>query len=65
MSLLPGQLLLAPDCPLRASPATTHEQTGKSLSLYQQQETFSLLKEQRPSLKSVHSQVTAECGRTD
>jgi putative transposase len=35
----------------------TYEQTGKTLSLYQQQDTFSLLKEQRPSLKGVHSQV--------
>lgn len=33
------------------------EQEGKSLSLYQQQETFSILKAERPSLKSVHSQV--------
>lgn len=36
---------------------TTYEQTGKTLSLYEQQETFSLLKEQRPLLKGVHSQV--------
>jgi putative transposase len=36
---------------------TTYEQTGKNLSLYQQQDTFSLLKEQRPTLKKVHSQV--------
>jgi putative transposase len=33
------------------------EQEGKSLSLYQQQETFSMLKQERPSLKNVHSQV--------
>jgi putative transposase len=33
------------------------EQEGKSLSLYGQQETFSQLKEERPSLKGVHSQV--------
>ncbi|HLI89281.1 MAG TPA: RNA-guided endonuclease TnpB family protein [Ktedonobacteraceae bacterium] len=33
------------------------EQEGKSLSLYQQQETFSVLKTERPSLKGVHSQV--------
>src|SRR5205814_1787555 len=33
------------------------EQERKSLTLYQQQETFSILKQQRPSLKSVHSQV--------
>ena len=36
---------------------TTYEREGKSLSLYQQQDTFSLLKEQRPTLKGVHSQV--------
>jgi hypothetical protein len=36
---------------------TAYEQEGKSLSLSQQQETFSVLKQQRPSLKSVHSQV--------
>jgi putative transposase len=33
------------------------EQEGQSLSLYQQQETFSLLKHERPSLKTVHSQI--------
>ncbi len=33
------------------------EQEGVSLSLYQQQETFSILKQERPSLKGVHSQV--------
>lgn len=33
------------------------EQEGKSLSLYQQQETFAILKQERPSLKSVHSQI--------
>jgi putative transposase len=33
------------------------EQERKSLALYQQQETFSILKQERPSLKSVHSQV--------
>ncbi len=33
------------------------EQESKSLSLYGQQETFPMLKEERPSLKSVHSQV--------
>src|ERR1700730_15111515 len=33
------------------------EQEGQSLALYQQQETFSILKQERPSLKSVHSQV--------
>jgi len=36
---------------------TSYEQEGKRLSLYGQQDTFSLLKEQRPSLKGVHSQV--------
>jgi putative transposase len=35
----------------------TYEQTGKGLSCYEQQSTYSMLKEQRPSLKSVHSQV--------
>jgi putative transposase len=35
----------------------TFEQDGKSLSLYQQQETFSILKAERPTLKDVHSQV--------
>ena len=34
-----------------------YEQDGKSLSLYQQQETFPILKAERPSLKQVHSQV--------
>jgi putative transposase len=33
------------------------EQDGSSLALYQQQETFSILKHERPSLKRVHSQV--------
>src|SRR5271157_4272740 len=35
----------------------TYKQEGVSLSLYQQQETFSLLKQERPPLKEVHSQV--------
>src|SRR6202035_2456781 len=35
----------------------TWEQEGQSLSLYQQQETFSILKHERPSLKTVHSQM--------
>src|SRR6266849_2661999 len=35
----------------------TYEQDGTSLSLYQQQETFSILKGERPTLKDVHSQV--------
>jgi putative transposase len=34
-----------------------YEQEGKSLSCYGQQATFPMLKQQRPSLKSVHSQV--------
>src|SRR5216683_3253316 len=34
-----------------------YEQEGTSVSLYQQQETFSRLKQERPRLKSVHSQV--------
>src|SRR5438105_1543300 len=33
------------------------EQEGTSLSLYQQQATFSILKQERPSLKGVHSQI--------
>jgi putative transposase len=36
---------------------TTYEQTGKGLSLYEQQKTFSVLKAERPSLDTVHSQV--------
>jgi putative transposase len=36
---------------------TSYEQEGKSWSLYEQQDTFSLLKVERPSLKGVHSQV--------
>jgi putative transposase len=34
-----------------------YEQTGKGLTCYQQQSTYSILKEQRPSLNQVHSQV--------
>ena len=34
-----------------------YEQTGQGLTRYQQQATFSLLKQQRPSLERVHSQV--------
>src|SRR6266567_2426094 len=34
-----------------------YEQDGLSLSLYQQQATFPLLKQERPSLATVHSQV--------
>jgi len=36
---------------------TAYEQEGKSLSLYEQQETFGVLKAERTSLKTVHSQV--------
>jgi putative transposase len=36
---------------------TTYEQEGKSLTCYGQIDTLGLLKEQRPSLKHVHSQV--------
>jgi putative transposase len=36
---------------------TAFEQDGKGLSLYQQQKTFSILKQARPSLDTVHSQV--------
>ena len=35
----------------------TYQHTGKGLSLYQQQETFPRLKQERPSLERVHSQV--------
>src|SRR5581483_6181961 len=34
-----------------------YEQTGKGLSCYQQQATYPILKAERPSLSSVHSQV--------
>src|SRR5436853_1249195 len=34
-----------------------YEQMGKGLSLYRQQATFPILKQERPSLKTVHSQV--------
>ena len=36
---------------------TAYEQEGKSLTCYGQQATYPMLKEQRPSLNSVHSQV--------
>lgn len=36
---------------------TAYEERGESLSLYAQQETFSVLKQERESLKGVHSQV--------
>jgi putative transposase len=35
----------------------TYEQTGKGLTLYQQLNTFPLLKQERPALSDVHSQV--------
>ena len=35
----------------------TYEHTGQHLHLYQQQATFSVLKQERPSLRHVHSQV--------
>ncbi len=35
----------------------TYEQTGNGLSCYQQQSTYPILKEERPSLSNVHSQV--------
>ena len=41
-----------------------YEQEGKSLSCYEQQSTYPMLKSQRPSLGIVHSQVTAECRGT-
>src|SRR5207248_4528738 len=36
---------------------TAYEQEGKSLSCYEQQATYPLLKYERPSLNMVHSQV--------
>jgi putative transposase len=36
---------------------STYEQDGKSLSCYQQQATYPILKQARPSLNGVHSQV--------
>jgi putative transposase len=36
---------------------SAYEQEGQGLSLYQQQKTFSILKQARPSLDTVHSQV--------
>ena len=36
---------------------TTYEQTGKGLSCYGQQATYPMLKQERPSLNTVHSQV--------
>ena len=34
-----------------------YEQRGESLWLYQQQATFAILNQERPSLKTVHSQI--------
>ena len=42
---------------LLAERKDAYEQTGKGPSLYEQQETFGLVKAQRPSLIGVHSQV--------
>jgi len=42
---------------LLAERKNTYEQEKKSLSLYEQQETFGILKAARPTLKGVHSQV--------
>jgi putative transposase len=42
---------------LLAQRTTTYEQTGKGLTLYQQHATYPVLKQERPSLATVHSQV--------
>ena len=42
---------------LLASRKNAYEQDGKGLTCYQQQATYPMLKEQRPSLNGVHSQV--------
>ena len=42
---------------LLAKRKETYEHTGKGLTLYGQQSTFSILKQERPSLDTVHSQV--------
>jgi putative transposase len=42
---------------LLAERKAVYEQTGRGLTLYQQQATFPILKQERPSLASVHSQV--------
>src|SRR3989442_15635363 len=42
---------------LLAQRTTTYEQTGKGLTLYQQHATYPGLKQERPSLATVHSQV--------
>jgi len=42
---------------LLAARKTAYEQEGKGLTCYQQQSTYPMLKEQRPSLNGVHSQV--------
>jgi putative transposase len=42
---------------LLAQRNTTYEQTGKGLTLYQHHATYPVLKQERPSLANVHSQV--------
>src|SRR5712691_8822366 len=42
---------------LLANHKEAYEQRGEGLSLYKQQETFGILKQERPTLKQVHSQV--------
>ncbi len=42
---------------LLAERKEVYKQTGKGLTLYQQQAAFSMLKQERPSLDTVHSQV--------
>ena len=42
---------------LLAQHTTTYEQTGRGLTLYQQHATYPVLKRERPSLATVHSQV--------
>lgn len=52
--------------PLLEKRRDSWEREGKSLSLSQQQETFSILKHEHPSLKGVHSQVLQNvAGRID
>src|SRR4051812_5023710 len=36
---------------------SAYERTGQGLSCYEQQRTYSILKQERPTLKNVHSQV--------
>jgi putative transposase len=42
---------------LLAMRKTAYEQDGKSLSCFEQQKTYAILKQERPSLHAVHSQV--------